>query len=218
MPGMALAELSTVQSEPEIIATVPARSGCRLHFSWGAGTQLRLVELAGPAHHHDDDPHAALCSWCGWRLVTSARGIYHDPSDARSRGRCGYPSRWSGCASLNQFRAAAANHRCARTGARRSENNGALRMTSYRCTPNFERRSLCLVRTARRGGGDSTQGRGDVLHAVPLRLHLHQGRDCAHCGLANSAPLPLLPIHKALSVRWSANWRCRSTVRPFWTC
>lgn len=52
---------------PEVIpCSVPAAAGSRLHFSWGCGTQLRLVELASPATGAGgEDPYGAMCEWCG---------------------------------------------------------------------------------------------------------------------------------------------------------
>lgn len=52
---------------PEVIpCSVPAAAGSRLHFSWGCGTQLRLVELASPATGAGgEDPYGAVCEWYG---------------------------------------------------------------------------------------------------------------------------------------------------------
>ena len=40
-----------MEMDPEtaILATVQAQKGSRVHFSWGAGNELRLCEVAGPS-------------------------------------------------------------------------------------------------------------------------------------------------------------------------
>jgi nuclear pore complex protein Nup85 len=36
---------SDVDAPPGVLASVPAAAGSRLHFAWGAGTQVRLCEV-----------------------------------------------------------------------------------------------------------------------------------------------------------------------------
>jgi len=46
---------------PDAIASVPAASGSRLFFTWGAGTQIQLCELQGKSS--SEQPSASTVAW-----------------------------------------------------------------------------------------------------------------------------------------------------------